>query len=141
MTIVSSPHSTPIAAQFTVPSGLIVVVTVSTIIPERPLEDVERDAAGVEGPPALRAHEPDLGGAEQERVDLVEVPVGVLEDLAERLAEVRRGRRRQALDDPLEVVVGPVDGELDLAPVEDRVVRAPDPGAVVSATGGSGQVP
>ena len=33
MTIASSPHSTPIAAQLTVPSGLIVVVTVSTIIP------------------------------------------------------------------------------------------------------------
>ena len=33
MTISSSPHSTPIAAQLTVPSGLIVVVTVSTIIP------------------------------------------------------------------------------------------------------------
>jgi hypothetical protein len=31
MTIRDSPHSTPIAPQFTLPSGLMVVTTVSTI--------------------------------------------------------------------------------------------------------------
>src|SRR5215208_3242732 len=80
----------------------------------------------MKGLPALDAHEPDLGGAEEQGVDRVEVPVRLLEDLAERLAMVIRRRGGQAVDERLELVPGRVDGELDLAAVEDRVVRAPD---------------
>src|SRR3954467_12706700 len=85
----------------------------------------------MERPPALHADERDLRGAEEQRVDLVEVPVRGDEHRAERLAVVLRRRRRDALDDRLELVVARVDRELDQAAVEDGVVRAADRGAVV----------
>ena len=128
MTIASSPHSTPIAAQLTVPSGLIVVVTVSTIIPGRTARGRRaRTPPAWKDAPALDAHEPDLGRAEQHRIDLVEVPVRLPRGPCRTARRSRRDAEDgQALDERLELVVGRVDGELDLAAVEDRVVRAPD---------------
>src|SRR3954470_19688449 len=63
MTIRSSPHSTPIAPQLTLPSRLIVVTTVSTII---------------SGPPANVA--PEIPGADHRQAasSTLEIPEGFL---------------------------------------------------------------
>ena len=47
----------------------------------------------MEGSSGLRAGQPDLGRAEEQRIDLVEVAVVALEDVVERRAVVARGRR------------------------------------------------
>ena len=55
--------------------------------------------------PGLGAGQRGGGGAEQHRIDVVEVPVGGLEQLAERRAERVRGRRGQPLREVGDLVV------------------------------------
>ena len=56
ITMISPSHSTPMAAQLTVPSGLIVVVTVSTIGPAARIAHPrkERSSTPTSTPPALK---------------------------------------------------------------------------------------
>src|SRR5438552_3138633 len=80
---------------------------------------------------ALHARQPHLGGAEEQRVDLVEIAVVPLEDVVERRAVVLRCRRGNLGNQLGELgVIGP-DGIARLAAVQDAVVGAADRPEVV----------
>src|SRR2546430_3382814 len=80
---------------------------------------------------ALHARQPHLGGAEEQRVDLVEIAVVPLEDVVERRAVVLRCRRGNLGNQLGELgVIGP-DRIARLAAVQDAVVGAADRPEVV----------
>ena len=85
---------------------------------------VKRAAAG-------RAHQPHFAGAEEQRIDLVEVVVVALEDVVERRAVVRRRRRRHAFDQLGQLGVARIHDEARLAAVEHAVVGAADRAQIV----------
>ena len=77
-----------IRGDFGGPRGRIAVRSVK----ERPPQHAGVDPPRVERPSARRARQPHFGGAEQHRVDLIEVAVVALEDVVERRAVVGRCR-------------------------------------------------
>ena len=89
------------------------------------------EPAAVMGAPGLGAGERGLRGAEQHRVNVVEVPVGRLQQLSERGAERVGGSRGQPRGEVGGLVVAGFDPQVDGAAVQHRVVRAPDRGRVV----------
>src|SRR6266705_818295 len=76
--------------------------------------------------PTLHARQPHLGGAEEQRIDLVEVAVVPLEDLGERRAIVLRRRRGNPGNEFGELTVIRLDGVARLATVQNAVVGAAD---------------
>src|SRR2546429_480940 len=75
---------------------------------------------------ALHARQPHLGGAEEQRVDLVEIAVVPLEDVVERRPVVLRCRRGNLGNQLGEFGVIGLDGIARLAAVQDAVVGAAD---------------
>src|SRR5262245_21364571 len=81
--------------------------------------------------PRIEVLEHDLGGAEEVRVDLIEVVVVPGEDGGERLAVVARGAGGYLGADCLEAGIVAGHGEDDTGSVKDGVVRPADRGQIV----------
>src|ERR1700682_2576331 len=77
----------------------------SSALEERREQHVRVEPPGVKRPPARRAAEADLGGAEEHRVDLIEVVIVALEDVVEGRAVVGGSGRRKTLGELGKLVV------------------------------------
>src|SRR6266481_10205019 len=75
---------------------------------------------------ALHARQPHLGGAEEQRIDLVEIAVVPLEDVVERRPVIFRRRRGDLRNQLGQLSVIGLDGITRLAAVQDAVVGATD---------------
>src|SRR5271157_6384953 len=103
--------------------------------PERPRQYVGFNTAERVAPSCLQVLEDDLGRAEQEGIDGVEVVVVTGEDRREWFAMITRGGRRDLRSDLLEAFIIAGDVQDHASTVKDRVVGPPD-GRQVSARDG-----
>src|SRR6059058_3890169 len=89
--------------------------------------------------PALHARQPHLGGAEEQRIDLVEVTIVPLERVVKRRAIILGRGGRNPGDELRQLRIAGLYGIMRAAPVQDAVVGATDGAKVVLRDGRQGR--